>query len=49
MVVGALNSVVSRYCLMFRTLVVFSLRQSNTNWMCSASSFSSRDFTTSAG
>ncbi len=49
MVVGALNRTASRYCLMLRTLVVFCYRQSNTNRICSLSSFRSLDFTTWAG
>ena len=49
MVVGALNSTVSRYCRIFRIRVVFCFRQSMTKRICSLFSFSSFDRTTSAG
>ena len=49
MVVGALNRTVSRYCLMFRTLVVFSFMHFKTNWMCSLFNFRKRERTISWG
>ena len=48
-VTGALYSVASRYCLIFFIFDVFSRRHFSTKRICSASSLSSRDLTTSAG
>ena len=46
---GALYRVARRYCLMLRTLVVFSFRQSSTYWICEPSNFNNWSFTTSIG
>ena len=49
MVLGALKSTAFKYCLMLRTLVVFSLMQSKTNSIWLLFSFKNFDFTNSAG
>ena len=49
MVIGALYSVASRYCLIFTTCVVFCAMQVSTYSMCEASSISSFWRTSSAG
>ena len=49
MVLGALNSTAFRYCLMLRTLVVFSLMQSKINSIWLLFSFINLDLTSSAG